>query len=169
MAVNDYFVIEGGHKLSGNITPQGAKNEVLQLICAVVLTKEKVVIHNVPDIVDVRKLIKLVKGLGVTVDRIKPDTYSFEAKDINFEYTASDEYQSEARKIRGSVMLLAPLMHRFGHAYIPNPGGDKIGRRRMDTHFNAFVKLGAEVKYSQKSKSYYLDAKALKGARYFDG
>ena len=164
MAVNDYFIIEGGHTLSGNITPQGAKNEVLQLICATVLTSDKVTINNVPDIVDVRKLIKLVKGLGVTVTRPEPEVYTFEANDVNFEYTASDEYQAEARKIRGSVMLLAPLMHRFGHAYIPNPGGDKIGRRRMDTHFNAFIKLGAEVKYSQISKSYYLDAKSLNGA-----
>jgi UDP-N-acetylglucosamine 1-carboxyvinyltransferase len=163
MALNDYFIIEGGHTLAGEIIPQGAKNEVLQLICATVLTKEKVTIKNVPDIVDVRKLIKLVSGLGVAVQRPQPDVYTFEAADIDFNYTATDEYQSEARKIRGSVMLLAPLMHRFGRAYIPSPGGDKIGRRRLDTHFNAFIKLGAEVKYSQDTKSYYLDAKALKG------
>ena len=163
MALNDYFIIEGGHKLSGKIKPQGAKNEVLQLICAAVLTEEEVIIRNVPDIVDVRKLITLVKGLGVTVNRLEPEVYSFRASDIDFEYTASDEYQHEARKIRGSVMLLAPLMHRFGRAYIPKPGGDKIGRRRLDTHFNAFRRMGADVKYSQESKSFYLDARNLKG------
>lgn len=164
MTSNAHFIIEGGRRLHGSIKPQGAKNEVLQLICATVLTPEKVTIHNVPDIVDVRKLIKLVKGLGVDVERIDDETYSFEAKNVNFEYTATDEYQAEARKIRGSVMLLAPLMHRFGRAYIPNPGGDKIGRRRLDTHFNAFKKIGATVEYSHESKSYYLDAKSLKGA-----
>jgi len=163
MALKDYFVIEGGNRLSGSIKPQGAKNEVLQLICATVMTTETVTIHNVPNIVDVRKLIKLVKGLGVSVEKSGENTYAFNAADIDFDYTATDEYQTEARKIRGSVMLLAPLMHRFGRAYIPSPGGDKIGRRRLDTHFNAFIKLGAEVKYSHESKSYYLDAKALRG------
>ncbi len=164
MAVNDYFIIEGGHKLSGSIKPQGAKNEVLQLICATLMTEEEVVIRNVPDIVDVRKLIRLVTGLGVQVERIDESTYVFQARDIDFNFTATTEYQEEARKIRGSVMLLAPLMHRFGRAYIPNPGGDKIGRRRLDTHFNAFIKLGAEVRYNAESKSYYLDAKSLRGA-----
>lgn len=163
MAINDYFIIEGGHQLEGTISPQGAKNEVLQLICATVLTEETVTIDNIPDIVDVRRLIKLVKGLGVTVRDNGNDSFSFTAKTIDFDYTATSEYQEEARKIRGSVMLLAPLMHRFGRAYIPNPGGDKIGRRRLDTHFNAFIKLGAAVRYSQESKSYYLDARELKG------
>ena len=164
MAANDYFVIDGGHKLSGSIKPQGAKNEVLQLICAAVMTQDVVTIHNVPDIVDVRKLITLVKGLGVRVENPSADTYIFEARDVDFEFTSTTTYQEEARKIRGSVMLLAPLMHRFGRAYIPNPGGDKIGRRRLDTHFNAFMKLGAKVKFSQDTKSYYLDAKSLSGA-----
>jgi UDP-N-acetylglucosamine 1-carboxyvinyltransferase len=161
--VTDYFKIEGGFALNGSIKPQGAKNEALQILCATLLTDEIVTIHNIPDIVDVQKLIALIEGLGVEVKRLNKNSYSFKADNISFEYTKSHQYSKDAKQIRGSVMLMSPLMHRFEQAYIPNPGGDKIGRRRLDTHFKGFIKLGAEVKYDDHSKSYYLDGKHLKG------
>lgn len=164
MTAHDSFIIEGGRRLSGKIKPQGAKNEVLQLISAVMMTDQPVTLHNVPDIVDVRRMMTLLSGLGVEITALGEDSYRFVAADIDFSYTASDAYREEARKIRGSVMLLAPLMHRFGRAYIPNPGGDKIGRRRLDTHFNAFISLGAVVKYEVEHKSYYLDGSNLRAA-----
>ena len=132
---NEAFLVQGNCKLSGEITPQGAKNEALQVISAVLLTKEKVTIGNIPDIIDVQRLIALLKGLGVVVKRINKNKYSFIAKDIDLKYFASKEYLDEAKRIRGSVMLMGPLLARFGKAYLPKPGGDKIGRRRLDTHF----------------------------------
>ena len=129
------FKIEGGHKLSGTITPQGAKNEALQVICAVLLTPEKVVIENIPDIIDVNKLIFILGELGVKVNRIDKKTYSFKADEINLEYLESSDFKRDGSSLRGSIMLVGPLLARFGKGYIPKPGGDKIGRRRLDTHF----------------------------------
>lgn len=157
----DTFEVIGGKRLSGDIIPQGAKNEALQVICAVLLTKEKVTLTNVPDILDVRRLINLLKGLGVVVERLADDVYSFQADEIDLEYTKTADYRKDARSIRGSVMLMGPLLARYGRAYLPKPGGDKIGRRRLDTHFLGFQKLGAEFKY--EANSYFLDASDLKG------
>ena len=157
----DAFEVIGGKHLQGNIVPQGAKNEALQVICAVLLTDEKVTLSNVPDILDVRRLITLLKGLGVSIERIKSDTYSFQATEVDLEYTNTDDYRKNARSIRGSVMLMGPLLARFGRAYLPKPGGDKIGRRRLDTHFLGFQSLGAEFKYEENS--YFLEARQLKG------
>jgi UDP-N-acetylglucosamine 1-carboxyvinyltransferase len=160
----DTFIVEGGHKLSGSIIPQGAKNEALQIISAVFLTKEKVTISNIPDILDVRLLIELLMGLGVEVERLGPDTYSFKAENPDMNYCSTDEYQDKARRIRGSIMLIGPMLGRFGRAFIPKPGGDKIGRRRLDTHFLGFEKLGASVKYDKEQNAYYLDAQKMQGA-----
>lgn len=143
------FKITGGRKLSGVLRPQGAKNEALQVICAVILTNEKVTISNIPDINDVNNLINLIQKLGVKVERLDDSTYSFEASDINLEYLLSKEFIEQGAKLRGSVMIMGPLLARFGKAYIPSPGGDKIGRRRLDTHFLGFMKLGAEFKYDK--------------------
>ncbi len=129
------FVIEGGHRLSGEIVPQGAKNEALQIICATLLTPEKVTIHNVPDILDVNNLIVLLGEMGVKVDHPSPGTYTFQADDVNLEYLESEEFLRKSASLRGSVMIVGPLVARFGKALIPKPGGDKIGRRRLDTHF----------------------------------
>ena len=142
---NEAFKVKGNCKLSGSITPQGAKNEALQILSATLLTKDKVTISNVPDIVDVRRLIALLEGLGVKVKRINKNKYSFEAADIDLDYFASKEYLAEAKKIRGSVMLMGPLLARFGKAYLPKPGGDKIGRRRLDTHFPWVHQLRCQV------------------------
>ncbi len=161
---NEAFLVKGNAKLSGEITPQGAKNEALQILSAVLLTKDKVTISNIPDILDVQRLISLLKGLGVNVRRINKNKYSFEAKDINLKYFASKDYLNEAKKIRGSVMLMGPLLTRFGKAYLPKPGGDKIGRRRLDTHFHGFIKLGAKFKYKEKNDEFFLEGKNLKGA-----
>ena len=160
---NEAFLVKGNAKLSGEITPQGAKNEALQILSAVLLTKDKVTISNIPDILDVQRLISLLKGLGVNVRRINKNKYSFEAKDINLKYFASKDYLNEAKKIRGSVMLMGPLLTRFGKAYLPKPGGDKIGRRRLDTHFHGFIKLGAKFKYKEKNDEFFLEGKNLKG------
>jgi len=157
------FRVGGNAKLSGSIKPQGAKNEVLQIISAVLLTDEKVTITNVPDILDVRKLIELVKGLGVDCVKLGPNAYSFEAKEIDLDYLASEEYQANAKRIRGSVMLLGPMIARFGKAYMPKPGGDKIGRRRIDTHLNGFQKLGAKFEFDKDRDSYYLGGTDMKG------
>ena len=129
------FVIEGGHKLSGEITPQGAKNEALEVICAVLLTPEKVTIHNVPDILDVNNLIQLLRDMRVKVERPAVGTYTFQADDIDLEYLQTEEFLRKSASLRGSVMVVGPLVARFGKAMIPKPGGDKIGRRRLDTHF----------------------------------
>ncbi len=160
---NQAFIVQGNASLSGNIAPQGAKNEALQVISAVLLTAEKVTMSNIPDIVDVQKLISLLSGLGVIVERIDKNTYTFQAKDIDLQYFASMDYQAEARKIRGSVMLLGPLLARYGKAFLPKPGGDKIGRRRLDTHFLAFQKLGAKFIYEEKEDNFFLDGSNLEG------
>lgn len=157
------FRVSGNAKLRGSIQPQGAKNEVLQIISAVLLTEQKMTITNVPDILDVRKLIALVKGLGVVCEKLGPNAYSFEAKDIDLDYLASEEYQANAKRIRGSVMLLGPMIARFGRAYMPKPGGDKIGRRRIDTHLNGFKKLGAKFEFDKDRDSYYLSGTNMKG------
>lgn len=163
MMENNSFRVAGEAKLKGTIDPQGAKNEALQILSAVLLTKEKMTISNVPDILDVRRLISLIKGLGVAVDRVDDNTYTFEASDIDLDYLASEEYQKNAKKIRGSVMLLGPMIARYRRAYMPKPGGDKIGRRRMDTHLNGFKKLGATFQYDQERESYYLGGENLRG------
>ena len=158
------FKIQGGHKLSGEITPQGAKNEALQILCAVLLTPEKVTINKVPDIRDVNKLIELLGDLGVVVNKIGAESYEFTAKDIDLEFFGTETYTKKAASLRGSIMLLGPLLARFGKAMIPKPGGDKIGRRRLDTHFIGFEKLGAKFLFDAKSEYYHIDASALKGA-----
>jgi UDP-N-acetylglucosamine 1-carboxyvinyltransferase len=160
---NGSFLVQGNCSLSGNITPQGAKNEALQVISAVLLTSETVVISNVPEIIDVHKLIALLKGLGVIIEKIEANKYSFCAKDIDLDYFASKEYLNEAKKIRGSVMLMGPLLARFGKAYLPKPGGDKIGRRRLDTHFYGFIRMGAEFKYIEDKDEFFLSGEKLTG------
>ncbi len=149
--------------MSGELTPQGAKNEALQILCTVLLTDEAVVINNVPEISDVMKLINLLDGLGVKVEKLKPHTYRFQADDINLEYLQSGDFLRNASKIRGSVMLIGPLLARFGKAFLPKPGGDKIGRRRLDTHFLGLEKLGAVFTYNDENYSFTIEAKALKG------
>jgi len=161
---NDAFEVIGGKKLKGELIPQGAKNEALQVLCTPLLTPEKVTISNVPDIVDVRKLIGLLGGLGVEIERISDDTYTFQAKNVNIEHLSSEEFRKDAKQIRGSVMLIGPLLARFGRAYIPKPGGDKIGRRRLDTHFLGFQNLGAEFNYDAEKGVYEVEASNLKGA-----
>jgi UDP-N-acetylglucosamine 1-carboxyvinyltransferase len=158
------FKITGGQKLSGEITPQGAKNEALQILCAVLLTPETVTINNVPNIRDVNKLIELLGDLGVVVKQLRPDSYAFTAKTIILDFFGTEAYTKKAASLRGSIMLLGPLLARFGKAMIPKPGGDKIGRRRLDTHFIGFEKLGAKFLFDTKSEYYHIDASALKGA-----
>lgn len=157
------FKIKGGFKLEGEITPQGAKNEALQIICAVLLTPEEVLIKNVPDILDVNRLIELLKGLGVKVQKTGNNEYLFQAKKINLDFLKTREYYKKATSIRGSVMLLGPMLARFGIGYLPQPGGDKIGRRRLDTHFLGLQKLGTEFTYNEEEKSYSINAPELKG------
>ena len=157
------FKVEGGVKLSGDITPQGAKNEALQILCATLLTSEKVIIENVPEIIDVLRLIDLLKILGVKIEKISNNKYSFEAKNIDLAAIESDDYQSKAKGLRGSIMVIGPLLSRFGKASIPKPGGDKIGRRRLDTHFDGLIKLGAKFNYDTKNYTYNVDASNLKG------
>ena len=158
----DSFRVEGGRRLNGEIIPQGAKNEALQILCAVMMTAEKVTVSNIPDILDIRKLLALLDGLGVQIERINDNTYTFQADDVNLAYLDSSDYQRDAQKIRGSVMLIGPLLARFGRAYLPKPGGDKIGRRRLDTHFLGFEKLGANFKYEENH--FRITASRLKGA-----
>ncbi len=160
---NASFIVQGNCRLSGEITPQGAKNEALQVISAVLLTDQLVTITNIPDIIDVQRLIKLLKGLGVKVNRLDKNSYTFQADDIDLDFFASKAYLEEAKKIRGSVMLMGPLLARFGRAFLPKPGGDKIGRRRLDTHFHGFIKLGAEFKYVEESDEFFLDGGNLSG------
>lgn len=157
------FIVEGGHRLKGEITPQGAKNEALEVICAVLLTKEEVVIENIPDILDVNNLISLLVDMGVKVKKINNDTYSFQADTLDLEYTYSDEFMDKCAALRGSIMIIGPLLSRFGHAAVPKPGGDKIGRRRLDTHFNGIMKLGAELVFDEKKQLFTLSATQLKG------
>ncbi|WP_372975378.1 UDP-N-acetylglucosamine 1-carboxyvinyltransferase [Muriicola sp.] len=157
------FTIEGGHRLHGNITPQGAKNEALQILCAVLLTPEKVTINNIPDIVDVNKLIALLEDLGVKIQKKGKGSYTFMADDVNLDYLLSDQFKIDGRGLRGSIMLVGPLLARFGKGYIPKPGGDKIGRRRLDTHFEGFIKLGANFRYNREEHFYGVEAEKLKG------
>jgi UDP-N-acetylglucosamine 1-carboxyvinyltransferase len=157
------FKIEGGHKLHGEITPQGAKNEALQILCAVLLTADKVTINNIPDILDVNKLISLLEDLGVKIQKKGKGSYTFMADDVNLDYLLSDQFKKDGRGLRGSIMLVGPLLARFGKGYIPKPGGDKIGRRRLDTHFEGFIKLGATFRYNKEEHFYGVEAKRLKG------
>lgn len=158
------FIIEGGHTLSGTITPQGAKNEALEVIAATLLTEEPVRITNIPDILDVNNLIKLLEEIGVKVTRNSRNDYTFQADDINLEYLDSDEYVQKCAALRGSVLLMGPLLGRFGHAAVAEPGGDKIGRRRLDTHFLGFKNLGAKFVNDEERKVFNIDAQHLKGA-----
>lgn len=157
------FQIEGGHRLSGSITPQGAKNEALQVICATLLTSESVIIRNIPDILDVSHLLSLLKDLGVKISKIEKGTYSFKADSLNMDYLQSEDFYDKSSSLRGSVMILGPLLARFGKALVPKPGGDKIGRRRLDTHFSGIQKLGADFRYNETKKQYEVSAKKLKG------
>ena len=157
------FKVEGGYRLKGDIVPQGAKNEALQILCAVLLTPEKVTIHNIPDILDINNLIELLKSLGVRVEKIAAGSYVFQADSINIEHLKSEEFQKKASALRGSVMIVGPLLARFGCGYIPRPGGDKIGRRRLDTHFIGFQKLGAKFSYNNDENFYSVEASQLTG------
>ncbi|MCO6486842.1 MAG: UDP-N-acetylglucosamine 1-carboxyvinyltransferase [Phaeodactylibacter sp.] len=160
----DAFEVIGGTPLKGSIFPQGAKNEALQVICAALLTDEKVTISNIPDILDVNLLISLLQGLGVSVEHVAKETYSFQARSVDLEYFESREFRQNAGRIRGSVMLIAPLLVRFGRAILPKPGGDKIGRRRLDTHFLGLEKLGAAFTYNAARNQYDVESAGLKGA-----
>ena len=157
------FKIEGGHQLKGSIQPQGAKNEALQILCAVLLSPEKIIINNIPEIIDVNKLIVLLGKLGVKVNKLDKGSYSFKADEINLEYLETEAFKVDGRGLRGSIMIVGPLLARFGKGYIPKPGGDKIGRRRLDTHFEGFVKLGANFRYNREDHFYGVEAKELKG------
>ena len=157
------FKIEGGRRLSGSIIPQGAKNEALQVICAVLLTPETVTISNIPDILDINNLIDLLKDMGVKVNRIDHNTYTFRAENINLDYLQTEDFYKKSASLRGSVMIVGPLVARFGKAIIPKPGGDKIGRRRLDTHFIGIQKLGAKFHYDPDKKRYEIEAKKLVG------
>ena len=158
------FKIKGGNKLEGTIVPQGAKNEALQIICATLLTKEEVVVDNIPNIIDVKKLINLLKSIGVEVTCLSNNKYSFKAENINLDYMSSDKFKIDGRSLRGSIMIVGPLLARYGKAFIPRPGGDKIGRRRLDTHFQGLIKLGAKFSYSKEDKFYGVEAKKLRGS-----
>lgn len=152
------FQIEGGHRLKGQITPQGAKNEALQILCAVLLTSERVEIDNIPDIIDVNKLIEILEKLGVKIEKLDKGKYAFTADNIDLEYLESDRFKKDGGSLRGSIMIVGPLLARFGKGYIPRPGGDKIGRRRLDTHFEGFIKLGAEFRYNKEERFYGVEA-----------
>ncbi|MDX1601805.1 MAG: UDP-N-acetylglucosamine 1-carboxyvinyltransferase [Salinimicrobium sediminis] len=158
------FQIEGGHALKGEIQPQGAKNEALQILCAVLLTPEKVTINNIPDILDVNKLIHLLRQLGVKVEKLKKGSYTFQADELDLDYLKSEKFKEEGSGLRGSIMIVGPMLARFGHGYIPRPGGDKIGRRRLDTHFEGFINLGADFRYNKEERFYGVEApNGLKG------
>jgi UDP-N-acetylglucosamine 1-carboxyvinyltransferase len=158
------FEIQGGFSLKGELTAQGAKNEALQIICATLLTSEKVIISNIPDILDVTRLIGLLEQLGVQVTRTVPGEYEFQADKVDPEYLLTDDFRIRAAGLRGSVMIIGPLIARFGLAYMPRPGGDKIGRRRLDTHFFGFMKLGAKFDYNSKEGFYRVEGRNLRGA-----
>ena len=157
------FQIEGGYKLSGEITPQGAKNEALQILCAVLLTPEVVNIHNIPDIIDVNKLIQLLENFGVKVQKITKGSFRFQADAVDLDYLSSEQFKVYGKGLRGSIMLVGPLLARFGKGSIPRPGGDKIGRRRLDTHFEGLIKLGAKFNYNREDYFYSVEAKELIG------
>ncbi len=157
------FKVEGGHPLSGEITPQGAKNEALQIICAALLTAERVTLHNVPQIIDVLQLLELLRAMGVEVNKIGTESYTLCAREINLDYIHSEDYRRRCTRLRGSVMILGPMLARFGVSYLPKPGGDKIGRRRLDTHFIGFEKLGATFNFEASDSLFAIEAKELKG------
>jgi len=157
------FRIEGGQQLKGSIQPQGAKNEALQILCAVLLTPEKVTIHNIPNIIDVNKLIHLLQKLGVVVEKLFENSYTFQADSINLDYLESAEFKVDGAGLRGSIMIVGPMLSRFGKGYIPKPGGDKIGRRRLDTHFEGFIKLGAAFRYNKEDHFYGVESDQLQG------
>ena len=157
------FIIEGGHQLKGEITPQGAKNEGLQILCAVLLTPEAVTIENIPDIIDVNKLIQLLINFGVKVDALGKGKYRFQADEVHLDYLHSDQFKIDGKGLRGSIMLVGPLLARFGKGSIPRPGGDKIGRRRLDTHFEGLIKLGATFNYNREDYFYSVEANELIG------
>ena len=157
------FIIEGGHPLSGTITPQGAKNEALEVICASLLTSDEVIIKNVPDILDVNNLIQLLTEIGVSVNRLDKNKYSFKAENINLDYLESDDFIQKCSSLRGSVLLIGPLLARFGKAVVAKPGGDKIGRRRLDTHFLGFKHLGATFTHNDERETFEINGKHLKG------
>jgi UDP-N-acetylglucosamine 1-carboxyvinyltransferase len=157
------FEIQGGNRLKGTIIPQGAKNEALQIICAVLLTEEPVIVRNIPQIRDVIKLIELLQDFGVKVDRLNDSDYKFTAKDVNLDYLETEDFKQKGSALRGSVMIIGPLLARYGKAKMPKPGGDKIGRRKMDTHFLGFQKLGAKFKYNARDSFFEVDASELKG------
>ncbi|MDA0784361.1 MAG: UDP-N-acetylglucosamine 1-carboxyvinyltransferase [Bacteroidetes bacterium] len=157
------FEIEGGHKLKGEIIPQGAKNEALQVVCAVLLTPDPVTITNIPEILDVLKLIELLQSLGVKVTRNERGSFTFIAKDIDLEFLNSEDFKKQGAALRGSIMIVGPLLSRFGRGYIPSPGGDKIGRRRLDTHFEGFINLGAKFEFQADNNFYKVSAEKLKG------
>ena len=159
------FEVVGGKKLSGTIHPQGAKNEALQIICAVLLSKEKIIVKNVPDIIDVNKLIDLLKSLGVEVRKISKGTFEFQSNDIDLNYLNTEDFELKGKSLRGSIMIVGPLLARFGIASIPRPGGDKIGRRRLDTHFDNLIKLGGNFTYDKENKKYKIESKRLKGCK----
>ena len=157
------FKVEGGHRLHGSITPQGAKNEALQILCATLLTPERVVIRNIPQILDVMQLIELLRRMGVEVEKLSDDAYAFRARDIDFDYIRTEDYRKRCTRLRGSVMLVGPLLARFGKAVISRPGGDKIGRRRLDTHFIGIQRLGASFRYDEERSAYEITAPHLTG------
>ena len=158
------FQIEGGHQLKGSIQPQGAKNEALQILCAVLLTPEEVIINNIPDIVDVNKLINILSNLGVKIQKLGKGKYSFISDALHLEYLESEKFKKEGGGLRGSIMIVGPLLARYGKGYIPRPGGDKIGRRRLDTHFEGMIKLGAKFRYNKEERFYGVEApEGLKG------
>ena len=157
------FEIHGGKPLKGELTPQGAKNEALQVLCAVLLTEEKVTISNIPDIIDVNKLISLLQAMGVKIEKVEKGTYIFQAKDIDLPFLETEEFKKRAASLRGSIMIVGPLLARFGKGFIPKPGGDKIGRRRLDTHFEGFAMLGAKFNYDAGEHFYSIEADKLKG------
>lgn len=161
--MSDTFEVIGGKQLHGTLIPQGAKNEGLQILCAVLLTSEKVTISNIPDILDINKLLSLLKGLGVKIEQLGEGHYSFQADDIDLDYFSSDEFQRDAKRIRGSVMLIGPLLARFGKAYLPKPGGDKIGRRRLDTHFHGLKMLGGAFRFDESDNTFFIESPKLKG------
>ena len=152
------FKIEGGISLKGEITPQGAKNEALQILCAILLTPEKVTINNIPDIIDINKLITLLGNLGVKIQKNAPGSYTFQADEVNVQYLETEAFKKEGGSLRGSIMIVGPLLARFGRGYIPKPGGDKIGRRRLDTHFEGFINLGAKFRYNREDHFYGVEA-----------
>ncbi len=158
------FEVTGGKRLKGDIIPQGAKNEALQIVCAVLLTSQKVTIGNIPDIIDIMKLIDLLKDLGVKVEKTGHEEYTFQADEVKVDYLVSPEFKKKGGGLRGSVMIIGPMLARFGRAYMPKPGGDKIGRRRMDTHFIGFENLGAKFEYDSENENFKVSADKLKGA-----